>query len=62
MSCMTEELRGRILEIKKAIWVHPDYRKTLLSVHIYEAVLEEGVKDVDSFWAWWRSRYGSPSM
>ncbi len=58
MSRMTEELRGCILDIKKAIWAHPDYRKTLLSVHVYEAVLEEGVKDIDSFWTWWKSRYG----
>ncbi len=61
MSRLTEESRSNILEIKNAIWEHPDYRKTLLSVHVYEAVLENGIQGIESFWAWWNRRYG-PSI
>lgn len=46
--------RSRILAIKEAARRQPEYGKTLLSVHIYQAVLEEGLRDVDSFFAWWR--------
>ncbi len=58
MSRLTEESRVSILEIKDAIWDHPEYRKTLLSVHVYEAVLEEGIRGIDKFWAWWDHMYG----
>ncbi len=58
MSRLTDESRARILQIKNAVWNHPDYRKTLLSVHIYEAVLEDGVSGLDNFWAWWKPKHG----
>ena len=59
MGRLNDESRARILEIKNAIWQHPDYRKSLLSVHVYEAVLEHGVRGLESFWAWWKPRYGT---
>jgi hypothetical protein len=58
MSRLTDESRCHILEIKAAIWELPEYRKTLLSVHIYEAVLENDVISLDQFWSWWKQRYG----
>ncbi|HEY95431.1 MAG TPA: hypothetical protein G4O15_10905 [Dehalococcoidia bacterium] len=57
-SLMNEEKRYIILSIKDALWTHPQYRQTLLSVHIYEAVLENGIKNTDEFCDWWKSGYG----
>lgn len=56
-SLITEESRLNILAIKEAVYSHPEYRKTLLSVHIYEAVLENQVRSIDEFWQWWKSNY-----
>ena len=41
-----------ILEIKSAIADNPQYRKNIFSVDIYNAVLKEGVKDLDQFKAY----------
>jgi len=57
-SLLTDESRSHILAIKEAACSQPEYRKTLLSVHIYEAVLEQGVRGAEGFWEWWRTRYG----
>lgn len=53
-SLMTEEARAAILGIKEAVCRSPEYRKTLLSVHIYEAVLEHGVRGIEEFEEWRR--------
>jgi hypothetical protein len=45
-----------ILALKSQLWHHPDYRDTITSKAIYDAVLEEGVTDLDAFWAFVRSR------
>lgn len=58
MSRLTEESRCNILEVKNAVCNLPEYRETLLSVHIYEAVLENDVIGLAQFWAWWKGRYG----
>lgn len=57
-SLLTEEKRYIILSIKDTLWTHPQYRRNLLSVHIYEAVLEVGITNRDDFWEWWETRYG----
>ncbi len=57
-SLLTDDSRQTILAIKEKLWDHPDYRRSLLSVHIYEAVLENGVTGIDEFWEWWNSLYG----
>jgi hypothetical protein len=57
-AAMTEEARSHVLAIKEALCMAPEYRKSVLSVHVYEAVLEEGVRGVDAFREWWRGRYG----
>jgi hypothetical protein len=57
-SLMTEETRSHILAIKEAVCTAPEYRKSLLSVHIYEAVLEQGLHGLEEFRAWWLERYG----
>ncbi len=54
---LTDESRLRILEIKNAVWRRPEYRSTMLSVHIYEAVLERGIYDVEPFLDWWKAKY-----
>jgi hypothetical protein len=59
MSRLTDESRSHILEIKNAVWSHPDYRKALLSVHIYEAVLEHDIRGLKDFWSWWNTRHGN---
>lgn len=55
-SLMNQESRLNILAIKDAVCSRPEYRKTLLSVHIYEAVLEHNIKSVEDFLSWWKGR------
>ena len=57
-AAMTEEARSHVLAIKKAVCTEPEYRKALLSVHIYEAVLERGIQDLGEFRRWWQGMYG----
>ena len=56
-SAMTEEARSHILAIKEAVCKEPEYRHSMLSVHVYEAVLEQGVRGVEAFRDWWREHY-----
>jgi len=56
---MNEDARLRIIAIKEAVYSLPEYRHTMLSVHVYDAVLDDGVEDVDRFLEWWRARCGS---
>jgi hypothetical protein len=58
-SRLTDDSRYIILAIKDTLWKLPEYRQTLLSAHIYEAVLEHGISDIDSFWNWWNAKYGT---
>jgi len=58
-SLMTEEKRSYVLAVKEAVCMEPEYRKSLLSVHVYEAVLERGVHGVEEFREWWRATYGA---
>jgi len=58
-AALSEEARSHVLAIKEAVCVEPEYRKTLLSVHIYEAVLERGIRDLAEFRAWWQNGYGA---
>jgi hypothetical protein len=55
-SLMTDEARSHILAIKEVVCIEPEYRKSLLSVHIYEAVLEHGVRELGEFRDWWKCR------
>jgi len=52
---MTEELRAEIIAVKQAVCRREEYRKTMLSVHIYRAVLECGVRGTEAFMDWWRA-------
>ena len=54
---LTEEARSHVLAIKEAVYQDPEYRRSMLSVHIYEAVLEEGVRGVEEFREWWEAQY-----
>jgi hypothetical protein len=53
---LTDETRSHILALKEAVCHDPEYRKTLLSVHIYEAVLEHEITDLLAFREWWAQR------
>jgi hypothetical protein len=53
---LTDEARFHILAIKEAVCNLPEYRREMLSVHIYEAVLDNGVRGVEEFKRWWRAR------
>ena len=55
---LSDDTRARILAIKEAICSLPEYRKTLLSVHVYEAVLDADVRGIEEFHRWWQGRYG----
>ena len=57
---LTEEARVRILAIKEAVCGLPEYRHEMLSVHIYEAVLDGGVRGIEQFMDWWRARSRLP--
>jgi hypothetical protein len=56
-SLLTEEKRALILAIKEAVCGRPEYRKTMLSVHIYEAVLDRGIETLDGFLQWWQTSH-----
>jgi hypothetical protein len=56
-SRLNDDTRYEILVIKEAVCLLPEYRQTLLSVHIYQAVLLDGVRGIDEFWAWWKKNY-----
>jgi hypothetical protein len=56
MAVMSDDLRAEIIAIKRAVCTAPEYRRNLLSVHIYEAVLEYGVCGVEAFWEWWQEK------
>ena len=53
---LTPESRLVILALKAQLWHHPAYRDTITSKTIYDAVLDGGVTDLDTFWAFVRSR------
>jgi hypothetical protein len=53
---ISERHRSVILRLKGAVWQHPGYRKTFSSRDVYSAALDEGITDVDEFWAWIRGR------
>ena len=55
---LTEEARAELLALKEVLWQDPRYRRTLLSIHVYEGVLEHGVRGRDDFLAWWEGKYG----
>jgi hypothetical protein len=55
---LTEENRLHILAIKEALCNTPEYRRTILSVHIYEAVLENNIRGLEAFREWHKARYG----
>ena len=57
-SKLTDEKRYHILKIKDAVWNLPEYRQTLLSVHIYEAVLKCNIRTLEEFRKWWKAKYG----
>ena len=59
ISLMSEEARAAILAIKEAVCYEPEYRRTMLSIHIYEAVLEHGIRDIGQFRSWWDARSGT---
>lgn len=48
-SLMSDEKREVILEIKSKLSNHPLYGKKFGGFHIYEAVLKDGVRDVEEF-------------
>ena len=56
MDLLTEEARLDVLAIKEIVRAHAEYGKTLLSVHVYEAVLEHGIADIEDFWDWWPAK------
>jgi len=49
-SALTPEARIKILTIKNEVCHHPNYRDTITSQHIYDAVLKGGATSVEEFW------------
>jgi hypothetical protein len=52
---LTPQSRQTILSLKSQLCHHPDYRDTITSQMIYDAVLDRGVSTLDAFWALMRS-------
>lgn len=57
-SCLTQEQRSTILKLKSELWDHPEYRKTISSQDVYEAVRIGGVRALSEFWSFVRARPG----
>jgi hypothetical protein len=55
---LNDDTRCQILSIKEKVCHLPEYRQNLLSVHIYEAVLEHKIGTIDEFHEWWIRKYG----
>ena len=55
---LTDETRSHILTIKESVCALPEYRRDILSVHIYEAVLDCGIRGVHDFKRWWQACHG----
>jgi hypothetical protein len=53
---LTNENRCQILSIKSEIWNHPEYRKTITSQDVYDAVLDHGVTTMEGFWSYIEKR------
>lgn len=49
---LTEENRLQILVIKDKLATHPWYRKKIYSMDLYQAILDDGVTDLDGFVKW----------
>lgn len=45
---LTPQMRGNILRIKHSIPIE----NKVMGIQIYKAVIEHGIQDIDSFWAW----------
>nr|WP_319492737.1 phosphoglycerate mutase family protein [uncultured Desulfobacter sp.] len=45
---LTPEMRVNILRIKHSIPIE----KKVMGIQVYKAVIEHGIQDIDSFWAW----------
>ena len=58
MSKLNDDSRYHILEIKNVVCKSPEYRKSLHSWDIYEAVLENDIRGINEFWDWRRVKYG----
>jgi hypothetical protein len=48
-SKLTPDKRLSILEIKKEIATHPKYHRTVFSIDIYNAVLDQGINNLEEF-------------
>ena len=56
MNKLTDEKRFSILAIKDALCNTLEYRRTIHSIHIYEAVLECNIRTLEEFREWWKDR------
>ena len=57
---LTDEQRIAILWIKDGWATRPEYRRTVYSVDIYAAVIDDGVRTPDTFSAWLTNRGRDP--
>jgi hypothetical protein len=56
---LSPEIRRTIIELKSKIWADPGYRRTFSSQDLYDAVLEHGVRDLNTLWEFLRARRGT---
>lgn len=55
-SQLTGEQRSTILKLKAELWNHPEYRKTISSQDVYDAVRIGGARDLSELWSFVRAR------
>jgi hypothetical protein len=55
---LTEENRLHILAIKAALCDTSEYRESVFSIQVYEAVLENNIRGLEEFREWHKARYG----
>ena len=53
VSKLTPSTREAILSIKYELCKRPDYRQSIKSADIYQAVLDGGVRNISEWEAWW---------
>ena len=58
MKKLTKDKRFYILAIKDVLCNTLEYRRTIKSVHIYEAVLEHDICALEDFREWWKAKFG----
>ena len=62
ISRLNNDTRFAILSLKEALLENPEQLNRVLTWGIYQAVLEEGIYQVNDFKEWWNKKYGKVAV